>query len=309
MKKLLPAVIAIFLIAQASALTLGTLSSKDRKASSGDYAQYTIELYNPGSQTVEVDVSSRLTAGDPSDVNIVHDKSITVEPSEVTSTPVGPGWFALGNGKYVELTEVPVRIYRKDDSVMGEHQFRVRILASSASDDGADVTQNVAWERDFDFMVDFRRLRSTGSSGGSFEGGQGQGPASGSGSSSGGSGESPSIGSGVAMDTVGSAVSGAQNFLDRFTGSQKSSKDGEQNEDSGEKKSDEEEETGGNKPEPSEQSNSQSEAPGGSNPDSSPGSASKSTGSFGSGVTSTTGILVAGTMLSIGYLLKVVMVG
>lgn len=306
---------ALMFAGQASALSLGTISGQEERSTSGDSAEFKVEVYNPGSEPVQIEISSSVESGDASDVRVAHPSSVELEGSRITSTPVGSGWFAMGNGKYIKLREIPVEVYRSNAGVRGEYDVSVTLRATSESLSSSDISQKVAWERQFRFTADFEPLdeneiernRESATPPGSFSGGS---SSSGTTGSSGGS-----LGGGV-RSSVGSAVGAAQNFVSGAVGGStggssapepaQEDSSGEPGESVGSSEASEDEagdeQEGGNELDELQET----ERDPASEPAPSPATSSTTTGGFASGVTSTTGMLVIGTLLSLSYLLKVV---
>ncbi len=159
----------LFLVSAVSATSFGSMSSDTKKTINGKEASYRLSVFNLGSRTLEVSLSTELKSGDPEGIRIAHPATIELEPSEVTRNPTdGPRWFLLDDGRYVELTDIPVRVFVEEERASNNFRFQINLRASpkTGASGSGDILQSISQVRSYTYELDVESPR-TGSSGSS----------------------------------------------------------------------------------------------------------------------------------------------
>ncbi len=158
--------VVLLLVSAVSATSFGSMSSDTKKTITGNEASYRLSVFNLGSRTLEVRLSTELKSGDPGGIRIAHPATVELEPSQVTRNPAdGPRWFLLDDGRYVELTDIPVRVFVEEERSSNNFRFQINLRASpkTGASGSGDILQSISQVRSYTYELDVESPR-TGSS-------------------------------------------------------------------------------------------------------------------------------------------------
>lgn len=147
MKKNIIILLIIFLFTfQASATVFGTFPQQIEKNSDSLSTQIGLGMINAGNSELEIEFSSP----ESKEYNISLPEKIVLEPSTVTESPEGEGWYYLGNNRYAKYEEftfdVEISEYRKSNTV----HVPLQITANSKNFGG---TAPVSRYREYNYTV------------------------------------------------------------------------------------------------------------------------------------------------------------
>lgn len=152
-RKITILVVFLFFTFQASANVFGTFPQQLEKNSDTLSTEIGLGVINAGNSDLIIEFSSPETE----EYDMSLPKRVTLEPSSVTKTPEGEGWYYLGDGRYAEYEEfsfdVEISEYRQSNTVHVPLQI-------SANSETAEGTAPVNRFREYNYTVHLNpRLR------------------------------------------------------------------------------------------------------------------------------------------------------
>lgn len=106
-KTVLVTFLLVSLVSLSSAVSFGSYPVKSSKQTRDLSTSFSIGLLNPDNTVAEV----RLSAPESSDYNVTFTRQrFEVEPSPVTQSPSGGGWYHLGDGRYARVRQAEFQL-------------------------------------------------------------------------------------------------------------------------------------------------------------------------------------------------------
>jgi hypothetical protein len=145
-KKILLLLLVFFFTFQVSATVFGTFPQQLEKNSDSLSTEIGLGMINAGNSELKVEFSSL----ESDEYNISLPDEVVLEPSTVTESPEGEGWYYLGDGRYAKYKafsfDVEVSQYRKSNTV----HVPLQITANSKNFGG---TAPVSRFREYNYTV------------------------------------------------------------------------------------------------------------------------------------------------------------
>lgn len=140
----------IFLISVSSGASFGSYPVDSEKEVESLQASFRLALFNPGNTTASVKLSTERSK----DYNVTFPEKVIVEPSKVTKTPSGSGWFHLGDGSYTSTEKVEFTVdisrYRSTNTL----KIPVTVKASNSGAGTGEAISELVYLQDHVFTAE-----------------------------------------------------------------------------------------------------------------------------------------------------------
>jgi len=136
LRKLVFAAFFFLVIGEVAGLGFGAYPVQIEKQTDSYSSVFSLGVVNPGNDTVNVTFGT-----EESDIYNVsfEDNPVQVEPGEVTRSPEGSGWYSLGDGRYVERSEIDFRVDVQKFQNRIDIPITVRATPSETPEKGGEV--------------------------------------------------------------------------------------------------------------------------------------------------------------------------
>lgn len=145
-KKISLAIISVLTVGLASASTFGTLQYQQSKATDGGPIEYRIGMINLGENALNVEFE----ASDTQKINLNIEDQITLEPSQVSDSPRGRGWYNLGNGSYAKMKDYSFDVAARN---IKNTSFTITVTAATNESENAAAAKKIIQERQYEFSI------------------------------------------------------------------------------------------------------------------------------------------------------------
>ncbi|MFB6245358.1 MAG: hypothetical protein ABEJ03_03340 [Candidatus Nanohaloarchaea archaeon] len=140
---------AVFLSETVSGASFGSFPrEKVKQAGEGSSANFSIAVFNPGDEKVAV----RIDAAESQEYSVSYPEGVTLSPGRVTESPSGSGWYHLGEGRFVSMRELEVRVEAENpgnSSVV----VPLKLMAFSSGGEDSESASRAIYVEEYDLNL------------------------------------------------------------------------------------------------------------------------------------------------------------